>query len=67
MTPRAFYIACIFTQWLRKDNKAGDVSFLYCSPGKSTQGLKLTSSRTELEGEGEKMRGREEERERKES
>ena len=41
LTSCSFYIACIFTQPLRKNNFAGDVSFLDCSFEKSTQSLKL--------------------------
>lgn len=37
ITLGSFGIAWMFTQALRKDNFAGDVSFLYCSLGKSTQ------------------------------
>ena len=41
LTSGSFYIACIFTHPLRKNDFAGDVSFLDCSFGKSTQSLKL--------------------------
>ena len=41
LTSGSFYIACIFAQPLRRNNFAGEVSFLDCSLGKSTQSPKL--------------------------
>ena len=53
ITSGSFYIVWIFTQPLRKDNFAGDVSFLYCSLGKSTHPIAEAS---QLQEERERER-----------